>query len=188
MNNPTQPPEGLVELIEALLLVQREPVSLAQLQHAVGGETPEALITRALEQLQQHYAAHRFISLQAQEQSGVRCWQLLADQSLAAYLTNDAAIKPPKLSRAGNETLALIAWRQPVTRGEIEAVRGVAVNPGIIRQLIERGWVQSLGLRDTPGRPEQFGTTEQFLRDFGLTSLAQLPEFDALAGRDDIDV
>lgn len=187
MTEPT-PPDGLVELIEALLLVQRRPLTLSELQQAVGGETPPELIHSALTVLSQRYADHRFIDLRQHGSVDRAQWQLMADQSLAPYLAGQTEIKPPKLSRAGYETLALIAWRQPVTRGEIEAVRGVAVNTGILRQLTERGWVQSLGLRDTPGRPEQFGTTTRFLHDFGLSSLNELPDFAQLAGRDDIDV
>ncbi|HHQ69480.1 MAG TPA: SMC-Scp complex subunit ScpB [Halothiobacillaceae bacterium] len=184
----TTPPDGLIELIEALLLVQRRPLTLSELQQAVGGETPPALLEAALLALQQRYAQHRYINLRQSGSQTQPQWQLVADQSLAPYLAGQTDIKPAKLSRAAHEILALIAWRQPITRGEIEAVRGVAVNTGIIRQLTERGWVQSLGLRDSPGRPEQFGTTPAFLQDFGLPSLEALPDFEQFAGRGDIDV
>ena len=81
----------------------------------------------------------------------------------------------PKYSRAVMETLAIIAYRQPVTRGDIEDIRGVAVNPNVVRQLQERGWIEIVGHRETPGRPGLFATTRQFLDDLGLKSLSDLP-------------
>src|SRR3569623_1846273 len=83
--------------------------------------------------------------------------------------------KPPKLSRALLETLALVCYRQPITRGEIEEVRGVAMSPNIIRTLLERGWIREVGQKEVPGRPSLFGTTSQFLDDFNLTTLDDLP-------------
>src|SRR6185312_11197986 len=86
------------------------------------------------------------------------------------------------------ETLALIAYRQPITRGEIEAVRGVAVNPNIIKTMLERGWVKVVGLRDVPGRPELLGTTREFLDYFGLRSLEELPPLAELKAMGDINL
>jgi segregation and condensation protein B len=94
-----------------------------------------------------------------------------------ANLTDE---KPGKYSRATLETLAMIAYRQPVTRGEIEAVRGVAVNTQIIRTLEERGWITVVGHKEVPGRPALFATTTEFLNDFGLKSLEQLPNAEDL--------
>lgn len=95
--------------------------------------------------------------------------------------------RPQKYSRALLETLALIAYRQPITRAEIEAVRGVTVNPTIIRTMLERGWIRVVGTRDLPGRPELLGTTRDFLDYFGLTSLDELPPLAELRALADID-
>jgi len=183
-----QPPEGLVELVEALLLVHAEPLTLEALGGMVGQETDPALIEAAVGRLASRYESHRFVRLEPVTRNGTPGWRLVAAASLAPYLQAGEAARPPRLSRALLETLALIAWRQPITRGEIEAARGVAVNPQILRQLNERGWVRSLGHRDSPGRPEMLGTTREFLSDFGIDSLEELPDFDQFAGQDDIDV
>ncbi|MFW5954168.1 MAG: SMC-Scp complex subunit ScpB [Guyparkeria sp.] len=183
-----EPPEGLVELVEALLLAHPEPLSLEALGGMVGQETAPALIEAALDRLASRYETHRFIGLDRLTREGVSRWRLVAGASLAPYLKTGDAARAPRLTRAALETLALIAWRQPITRGEIEAARGVAVNPQILKQLTERGWIRSLGYRDTPGRPEMLGTTSAFLQDFGIDSLDELPDFERLAGQDDIDV
>lgn len=95
--------------------------------------------------------------------------------------------RPPRYSRALLETLAIIAYRQPLTRAEIEAVRGVAVNPNIIKTLFERGWIRVVGHREVPGRPELLGTTRDFLDYFGLKSLDQLPTLAELKSLEDLD-
>ena len=179
---------ALASLIEALLLVSEEPLGLADLQRMIGSETPVAALTDALAQLQSHYDAHPFIDLERREVSGVAAWRLLANNQIAPYLARSEAPRTSRYSRAVLETLALIAWRQPITRGEIEAVRGVAVNPQIIRTLVERGWVRSVGHKDSPGKPELLGTTSQFLQDFGLNSLASLPTFDDFVRQGTMDV
>lgn len=94
---------------------------------------------------------------------------------LQIYLDRLSPEKPPKYSRAVMETLAIIAYRQPATRGEIEAIRGVAVSSNIIKALEDRGWVETIGHKDTPGRPALYATTKQFLNDLNLRSLAELP-------------
>jgi segregation and condensation protein B len=100
------------------------------------------------------------------------------------YLERLNPEKPPKYSRATLETLAIIAYRQPVTRGDIEEIRGVTVNSQTIKMLEDRGWIESIGHRDVPGRPALFATTKQFLDDLGLTSLDQLPSLQQV-GQDD---
>ncbi|WP_322522030.1 SMC-Scp complex subunit ScpB [Guyparkeria halophila] len=184
----SEPPEGLVELVEALLLTVDEPLSLEALGAMVGQETAPELLEAALAQVAGRWESHRFIELSTREIGGRRVWHLVATAAVAPYLKAGDPGRVPKLSRAALETLALIAWRQPITRGEIEASRGVAVNPQILKQLAERGWVRSLGVKDSPGRPEMLGTTRNFLNDFGLNSLADLPDFERFAGQDDIDV
>lgn len=184
----SEPPEGLVELVEALLLTVDEPLSLEALGAMVGQETAPELLEAALACVARRWQSHRFVELTSREIGGRRVWHLVATAAVAPYLKAGDPGRVPKLSRAALETLALIAWRQPITRGEIEAARGVAVNPQILKQLAERGWVRSLGVKDSPGRPEMLGTTREFLGDFGLDSLAELPDFERFAGQDDIDV
>jgi segregation and condensation protein B len=100
------------------------------------------------------------------------------------YLERLNPEKPPKYSRATMETLAIIAYRQPVTRGDIEEIRGVTVNSQTVKMLEERGWIEAIGHRDVPGRPALFATTKQFLDDLGLTSLDQLPPLQQVARND----
>lgn len=102
-------------------------------------------------------------------------WRFQSRPEMQRYLSRLDPVRPPKYSRAVLETLAIIAWRQPVTRGDIEDIRGVTVSTQIVRTLEERGWIEVLGYRDAPGRPALFGTTHQFLDDLGLKSLDELP-------------
>jgi segregation and condensation protein B len=105
-------------------------------------------------------------------------WRLQSRPEMRVYLDRLNPEKPPKYSRAVMETLAIIAYRQPVTRGDIEDIRGVTVASQIIKQLEDRGWVEAIGYRESPGRPALFATTKQFLDDLGLASLEQLPLLD----------
>jgi segregation and condensation protein B len=102
-------------------------------------------------------------------------WRLQSRPEMREYLDRLNPEKPPKYSRAVMETLAIIAYRQPVTRGDIEDVRGVAVASQIVKQLEDRGWVEAIGYRESPGRPALLATTKQFLSDLGLATLEQLP-------------
>ena len=102
-------------------------------------------------------------------------WRFQSKPELKHYLDRLNPEKPPRYSRASLETLAIIAYRQPVTRGDIEDIRGVTVNSLTIKQLEDRGWIEVIGHRETVGRPALFATTKQFLDDLGLASLAQLP-------------
>ncbi len=102
-------------------------------------------------------------------------WGFVTTTAVGEYLLRMTDQKMPKYSRAVMETLAIIAYRQPATRGDIEDIRGVTVNPNVIRQLQERGWIEIVGHRESAGRPALFATTQQFLDDLGLKSLAQLP-------------
>jgi segregation and condensation protein B len=179
---------ALAALIEALLLASEGPLALVDLQRMVGSETSIAVLNAALNQLQTRYDAHPFIDLERREVAGVLSWRLLANDQIAPYLARSEAPRTSRYSRAVLETLALVAWRQPVTRGEIEVVRGVAVNPQIIRTLVERGWIRSVGHKDSPGRPELLGTTAQFLEDFGLNSLEALPTFEDFVRQGTMDV
>jgi segregation and condensation protein B len=109
-------------------------------------------------------------------------WRFQSRPDMQRYLARLNPEKPPKYSRAVLETLAIIAWRQPVTRGDIEDIRGVTVSSQIVRTLEDRGWIEVLGYRDAPGRPALLGTTRQFLDDLGLKALDDLPELDSQEG------
>lgn len=106
-------------------------------------------------------------------------WRFQSRPDMQRYLGRLNPEKPPRYSRAVLETLAIIAWRQPVTRGDIEDIRGVTVSAQIIRTLEDRGWIEILGHRDAPGRPALLGTTRRFLEDLGLRALDELPALDA---------
>ncbi len=108
-------------------------------------------------------------------------WRVQSRPAMRKYLDRMNPEKPPKYSRAALETLAIIAYKQPVTRGDIEEIRGVAVNSQIIRMLEERGWIETVGHRDVPGRPALFAATKQFLSDIGLGSFDQLPPLQPVA-------
>ena len=108
-------------------------------------------------------------------------WRFQSRPEMRSYLDRLNPEKPPKYSRAVLETLAIIAYRQPVTRGDIEDIRGVTVASQIVKQLEDRGWVEAIGYREAPGRPALLATTKQFLDDLGLASLEQLPLLDGLA-------
>jgi segregation and condensation protein B len=107
-------------------------------------------------------------------------WRFRTRVEYLPYLDRLSPEKPPKYSRAVLETLAIIAYRQPVTRGDIEEIRGVAVNANIVKTLEERGWIDVVGHRDTPGRPALFATTKQFLDDLGLRSVSELPSLEQI--------
>ncbi len=107
-------------------------------------------------------------------------WRFQTRADVQVHLDRLHPEKPPKYSRATMETLAIIAYKQPVTRGDIEDIRGVTVSSNIVKQLEDRGWVEVIGHRDAPGRPALFATTRQFLDDLGLASLSQLPTLEGL--------
>ncbi|MGC9456977.1 MAG: SMC-Scp complex subunit ScpB [Halothiobacillaceae bacterium] len=173
--------ERVADLLEAVLVSAGGPVPESRLLDALGPEGVDAKVLQAaLDRLDARYA-DRMIEL-ARTAGG---WQVRTRPAAAAVLARLEPTRPQKYSRAVLETLALIAWRQPVTRGDIEAVRGVSVNPAIVRTLVERGWVEVVGRRERPGRPELLGTTRQFLDDFGLRSLSDLPDFETFSGQGD---
>lgn len=159
-------------VVEAALLAAGRPVPLTELCGLFGESArPEAAEVRAaLDALALEYA-ERGIELK-EIASGFR---IQVRRELAGEVSRLWPERPARYSRALLETLALIAYRQPITRAEIEAVRGVAVNPNILKTLTERNWVRVLGTRDVPGRPELLGTTRDFLDYFGLKSLDELP-------------
>jgi segregation and condensation protein B len=167
----------LTRILQALLLAAREPLSLDRLL-ALFTEAERPLreeLKEALQQLQQE--AEGSSQELVQLASGFR-YQIRADY--ASWVSRLWEEKPPRYSRALLETLALIAYRQPVTRGEIEEVRGVSVSSQIIRTLEDREWIRAVGHREVPGRPALYATTRQFLDYFNLQSLNDLPPLDEI--------
>lgn len=175
----------LRNVIEAALLAAGRPVQPAELiQLFDENARPTAEQVRAaVDALTAEYA-QRGIELK-ETASGVR---IQVRRELAGEVSRLWPERPARYSRALLETLALIAYRQPITRGEIEAVRGVAVNPNIVKTLLERNWVRIVGHRDVPGRPELLGTTREFLDYFGLKSLDELPPLSELKAIGDVNM
>lgn len=159
-------------IIEALLLASDGPLSMEQLVRFVGSEFN--LGKRELREALALVDA-RFSGTASELREVAGGWRVQVRPEYAEWVGRLWQEKPPKYSRALLETLALIVYRQPITRGEIEDVRGVAVSSNILRTLSERGWIRELGVKDVPGRPALFGTTSQFLDDFNLKTLDQLP-------------
>lgn len=164
------------KVLETALLCAHEPLSISDLKKLyvdsaqgadeIGADT----ITQMLEELRDDWSDKgiEVVSLSTG-------WRFQSRPEMKMYLERMNPEKPPKYSRATLETLAIIAYRQPVTRGDIEEIRGVVVNSQTIKMLEERGWIEAIGHRDVPGRPALFATTRHFLDDLGLTSLDQLP-------------
>ena len=162
----------LKNVLEAALLAAGTPVPLPELQRLFEeGARPEAAqLRQALAALSAEYQGR---GIELKETAGG--YRIQVRRELAAEISRLWPERAARYSRALLETLALIAYRQPITRAEIEAVRGVAVNPNIIRTVIERNWVRVVGHRDVPGHPELLGTTRDFLDYFGLRTLDELP-------------
>ena len=163
-------PDPFARAVEAVLFASERPLAPAEIALHVG----EGDVGRALGAIEQDYAG-RGINLV--ERGGA--WSFQTAPDLAPLLRRDRE-EPRRLSRAGVETLAIIAYHEPVTRSDIEAIRGVAVGKGTLDVLLEAGWVRPAGRRETPGRPLTFATTPAFLRHFGLASRRDLPGIDDL--------
>lgn len=157
-------------LIETALLTSPVALTVEDLSRLFDGRLDSDAITHELGRLA-FFWMDRGLRLEL-TQSG---WRFQSALEMAAALSKLTEEKPARYSRAVLETLAIIAYRQPATRGDIEEIRGVTVNPNVIRQLEERGWIEVIGHRESPGRPALFATTGSFLDDLGLRSLADLP-------------
>lgn len=158
-------------IVEAALISSSQPLTGKDLETLLGEGFDASSVSQVLGTLQQAWAG-RGVEL-VQVSSG---WRFQTKPELRPYLDRLHPEKPSKYTRATLETLAIIAYRQPVTRGDMEDIRGVTINSQLLKQLEDRGWVEVIGHRDTVGRPALFATTRQFLDDLGLTSLDQLPE------------
>lgn len=175
---------ALQDVVEALLLASDQPLPLERLMAAFPEyERPDKQALRAaLEALRERYAGR--VAEVVEVASG---WRIQVREGFAGYVAQLWEEKPPRYSRALLETLALICYRQPISRAEIEEVRGVSLSQSILKTLLERNWVRVVGYREVPGRPALFGTTREFLDDFNIPSIDALPglpelrDLDALA-------
>ena len=163
-------------ILEAALLTNPEPLAVSELRRMFPrGETNTEMIRKLLDEIRQEWQG-RSVEL-VQVASG---WRFQSNPQLQRYLEKLNPNKVPRYSRAVMETLAIIAYRQPVTRGDIEDIRGVVVSTNIMKALESRGWIDVIGQREVPGRPSIYATTQQFLNDLGLRSLEELPALDDL--------
>ena len=169
-------PSDAKRIIEAALLAAQEPLGIAELKRLFEGEVSTETLKHLLAELAEEWngRAVGLVSLA----SG---WRFQTRPEFQPYIERLFPEKPPRYSRAVMETLAIIAYRQPVTRGDIENIRGVVVSTQIIQALESRGWIDVVGHRETPGRPALYATTRSFLDDLGLRSLEELPPLEEIA-------
>ncbi|MDO5056027.1 MAG: SMC-Scp complex subunit ScpB [Lautropia sp.] len=162
-------------VIEGALLCANKPLSVSDLRQLFAGDVEIGAdsVRDVLEMLRTEWAG-RSLHLVALATG----WRFQSAPDIARFVTRLNPEKPPRYSRAVLETLAIIAYRQPVTRGDIEEIRGVTVSSHIIKTLEDRGWIDQIGVKDVPGRPALFGTTRQFLDDLNLRALTELPTLD----------
>ena len=169
-------PQEAKRILEAALLSAQEPRSLDELKRLFDDQIAPDTLKNLLEELRADWSG-RSVEL-VKLASG---WRFQTRLDFQPYLERLAPEKPPRYSRAVMETLAIIAYRQPVTRGDIEDIRGVVVSSQIVQTLENRGWIDVVGHRDTPGRPALYATTRRFLDDLGLRSLQELPPLEEVA-------
>ncbi len=167
----------LKRVFEAAIMSSQEPLNITELKRLSDTPLETAFIEEVLRQLAEKYA-----------DSGIELnrvatgWRFRSRPELQEYLDKLNPQKPPRYSRAVMETLAIIAYRQPVTRGDIEDIRGVNVSPQVLKTLEGRAWIEVIGTRDTPGKPELFATTQQLLDDLNLRTLSELPALAEMGG------
>ncbi len=172
---PSDKPDDLKLVLEAALLAAVEPLTLADLKRMFEQDLSSEVLRKVLEELRGEWHGRGVELIQVADG-----WRFQTRAEMQPWLSRLKNEKPPRYSRAVLETLAIVAYRQPVTRGDIEDIRGVSVNPNIIKTLEERGWIEAIGHRDVPGRPALFGTTGHFLSDLGLRTLSELPPLEEL--------
>jgi segregation and condensation protein B len=169
-------PDEAKRILEAALLASQEPLQVQELKRLFDQELNVETLRKLLDELREEWTG-RSVEL-VNLASG---WRFQTRAEFGPYLERLLPEKAPRYSRAVMETLAIIAYRQPVTRGDIEDIRGVAVSTQIIQALENRGWIDAVGQRETPGRPSLYATTRQFLDDLGLRSLQELPPLEEIA-------
>ncbi len=174
---PMLTPNELKWVLETALLSTQRPMAIGELRRLFNDEVGADTLRRLLDELREAWS-DRGVELIVLSTG----WRFQTRPEMQVYLDRLSPEKPPKYSRAVLETLAIIAYRQPVTRGDIEDIRGVAVSPGVIKALEDRGWIDVVGHRESPGRPALYGTTRTFLDDLGMRSLQELPPLEEIAG------
>ena len=169
-------PAEAKRILEAVLLASQEPLGVAELKRLFDDELSAETLRHLLAELREEWNGRgvELVSLA----SG---WRFQTRAEFRPYVERLLPEKPPRYSRAVMETLAIIAYRQPVTRGDIEDIRGVTVSGQIIQTLENRGWIDAVGQRETPGRPALYATTRKFLDDLGLHTLEELPPLEEIA-------
>jgi segregation and condensation protein B len=169
-------PSEVKTILEAALLASTDPISIGEMRRLFSEEVGADTIRRLLDELRDEWKdrAVELVNLA----SG---WRFQTRPAFQEYLDRLNPEKPLRYSRAVMETLAIIAYRQPVTRGDIEDIRGVTVSSDVIKKLEDRGWIDVVGHRDVPGRPALYATTRHFLDDLGLRTLQELPALDEIA-------
>ena len=169
-------PDEVKLVLEAALLAAQQPLPISELRKMFDEEIGADTLRRLLDELRETWK-DRGVEL-AVTAGG---WRFQTRVSVQKYLERIHPEKPPRYSRAVLETLAIIAYRQPVTRGDIEEIRGVTVSSEVLKRLEDRGWIDVIGHKETPGRPALYATTSSFLDDLGLRSLQELPPLEDIA-------
>lgn len=168
-------PEKIRQILEAALLTTQEPLPVSELRKLFNQQLSAALLSNLLEEIREKWS-----------DSGVELvtvasgWRFQTKADMQLYLDRLTPQKTPRYSRAVLETLAIIAYRQPVTRGDIEEIRGVSVSASVLKTLTARGWIDAVGHRNVPGKPALFATTPHFLDDLNLRSLEELPPLEEM--------
>ncbi|MBX9637921.1 MAG: SMC-Scp complex subunit ScpB [Nitrosomonas sp.] len=163
------------QILEAALLTTQEPLPISELRKLFNNELSAAVLANLLEEVREQW-----------RDSGIELvtvasgWRFQTKAEMQPYLERLTPQKAPRYSRAILETLAIIAYRQPVTRGDIEEIRGVGVSSAILKTLLARGWIEAVGHRNVPGKPELFATTAHFLDDLNLRSIEELPPLEEM--------
>lgn len=163
------------QILEAALLTAQEPLPVSELRKLFNNELSAAVLANLLEEVREQW-----------RDSGIELvtvasgWRFQTKAEMQPYLERLTPQKAPRYSRAILETLAIIAYRQPVTRGDIEEIRGVGVSSAILKTLVARGWIEAVGHRNVPGKPELFATTAHFLDDLNLRSIEELPPLEEM--------
>ncbi|MXS85086.1 SMC-Scp complex subunit ScpB [Nitrosomonas sp. HPC101] len=168
--HPVHSPDQIVRIIEAALLTASEPLAISDLMKLFEGNVDKKTLLASLIIL-----SGKWCDSGIELVSVAGGWRFQSKPEMQVFIDRLSPQRPPRYSRAVMETLTIIAYRQPVTRGDIEAIRGVAVSTPIIKTLESRGWIETIGQRDIPGRPYLYATTQHFLDDLNLQSLEQLP-------------
>ncbi len=169
-------PDNIIEMkqvLEAALLTSPSPLALEDMLKLFAGRMERTTLRMLLDELKQDWSEKTLELVQV-----ATGYRFQAKSQFSEFIMRLSPERQTKYSRAVMETLAIIAYRQPVTRGDIEQIRGVAVNPNVMRQLQERDWIDVVGQREVPGRPSLYATTKHFLDDLNLRSLAELPAMD----------